>query len=148
MNKNKKFDENLIVRQPKHILWMGIILTLLNIGIFAYMALALDDLTPVAFGIFLLITLANASLILTAITWQVTFEENSIHFRNQLGRTKTIPFESIGKVKRRGQPTNQGINLQLVLYSKDGRKFFSITSDFIGFDRFLKKLEQESIKFE
>ena len=142
-------EKSLIVRQPKSILGIGLLITLIGGGVFILMAFFQNEPTEL-WGLFLLVLFPIQGLwyLLITFTWKVTVERDSIRFRNQLGRTKIIPFETIEKVKLKKDPKNADRTIQAVLYSKDGKRIFSVTPSYVRAAEFLNYLGKGVIKFE
>lgn len=141
----------LTVRQPKYVFWLSIIFPIgfILMPIFVHIFQSQNEVI-----IFLYLMCGSLALItallflLTAKVWLVTVEDNNIKFRNIFGKVKVIPLKSIRKVQQRSNISNHGVLLELVLYTYEGKKFLSLTSDFVGFDDFHNRLKQESMEFK
>jgi len=144
-------NKKLIVRMPRFCLWVGIAGTLFFGVAIVGMTLFPNDTvtfwTYLAFGLFL-----HAGLLFfwISIIWRIEVEKDGFKFRNSFNQTKVIPFESIGKVRLKGRldPDNPINMLEVVLYSKSGKVILVTTSLHVGGRLFIKRLQQESIKFE
>jgi len=150
-SKKSRNDKKLIVRMPRFCLWVGITSTLFFGGVIVGMTLFPNDTvtlwTYLVFGLFLL---GGLLFFWVGIIWRIEVEENELKFRNSFNQTKIISFQSIGKVKLKGRLDHDNpINtLEAVLYSKGGKMILVTTSYHVGGRLFIKRLQQESIKFE
>lgn len=140
--------ENVIVRQAKYNIWLGLFLILFFGGICVLMLIQEDANSLwlyVGFGIFLLVGII---LLWRTLLWRITAEADGIHFRNSFGRIKIIPFETLEEVKIIKDRRNKDVASQIHLYSKDGKVILAMESDCTSLDAFFKRLEQNFIKIE
>ena len=77
---------------------------------------------------------------------KVMVKRDGIQIKDILSEKKTF-YDSVERIKM-GSYLEQTRVAQITLYLTDGKKIFSITPDYRGFDDFMEKLKQENVKFE
>lgn len=150
MNKKALENTNLVIRQPRFIIWFGVVNNLFWSWLIIHMTFFPHNTTGVGlliaylgFGVFLLV---GTWFIWITIIWKVLFVENGISFRNSVGKTKIISFSDIEVVKCKKNSNDRII--EAVLHSKDGKIILGLSAIQKGFTEFVNHLTKENIKFE
>jgi len=141
-------NENLIIKFPRFVLWLGVISSLFWSALIILMTLFPNDTADYwVYLVFTLFLLLGVWFIWISVAWRVQIEGENIQSRNYFFRTQRFTIKSIARVKTK-KSKNQNQFDEVTLYSKDGEELLYLSPFYSGFREFMERLKQEKIEFE
>jgi hypothetical protein len=145
-NANKKSEKimdenNFILRQPKLVLWIGIICTLFFSALIVLMSIFPNNTAEWwVYLIFSLFVILGFFLIFHCIRWELKIEVNQIIYTPFIGGKRLFTIDNIKRVKLE--------NGQKIIAYDGNKKLFSVEYQCNGFNVLVSRLRKEQIPFE